>query len=68
MQSIPNEYICRRLIKNAKIVAWDKNSGPTINQLRSTILWRHEMTRKSYNLILESERNENARKLLEDIH
>ncbi|KAL8551638.1 hypothetical protein ACS0TY_000641 [Phlomoides rotata] len=54
--------------KNTKTTTWDKNKRKEAVRIQTSIPWRHQMARKTYNLILESEQSEEARKILEEGH
>ncbi|KAL8535284.1 hypothetical protein ACS0TY_011054 [Phlomoides rotata] len=57
-----------RWTKTTKTATWDKNKGTEEVIIQTSIPWRHQMARKTYNLILESEQSEEARKILEEGH
>ncbi|KAL8505729.1 hypothetical protein ACS0TY_016808 [Phlomoides rotata] len=62
VQTIPDIYIHTRWTKNAKTTTWARAD------IGTSIPWRHQMARKTYNLILESKKSEEARKILEEDH
>lgn len=68
IQKIPDSYILKRWTRYAKSEIWENLSKEQqlSNNRTGSILWRHEMTRKYYNLVLKSEHCEEARKTLED--
>ncbi|KAL8479867.1 hypothetical protein ACS0TY_026711 [Phlomoides rotata] len=66
VQIIPDIYIRTGWTKKAKTATWDKNKGKEVVRIQTSIPWRHQMARKTYNLILESEQSEEARKILEE--
>ncbi|KAL8538393.1 hypothetical protein ACS0TY_000404 [Phlomoides rotata] len=67
VENIPGAYILKRWTKQAKAQVWDKlkfqNTGKDHTQ--STI-WRVDMARKYYNLLLLSQDNEVARGIIEE--
>ncbi|KAL8485631.1 hypothetical protein ACS0TY_027788 [Phlomoides rotata] len=68
IQKIPDAYIKYRWTKTAKSEVWDK-FGRVLSitpQAGRSIPWRHNITRKFYNLVLRSEDNEDAIKIIEE--
>ncbi|KAL8530527.1 hypothetical protein ACS0TY_007532 [Phlomoides rotata] len=66
---IPQQYILKRWTKIAKSEIWDKFNTRIegiYDNTSSSIPWRHDMARKYYNILLECQDDEEARKILED--
>lgn len=68
---IPEQYIVSRWTKNVKRQIWDRylEQGTTAEEgkkLKDSVPWRHKITAQFYNLVVQSEDNLDARKLLED--
>ncbi|KAL8529865.1 hypothetical protein ACS0TY_007067 [Phlomoides rotata] len=69
VQRIPDAYIKNRLTKIAKSKVWDKFVKVSLaEKVGRNIPWRHEITRKLYNLVLRAEENEDAIKIIEESH
>ncbi|KAL8524520.1 hypothetical protein ACS0TY_014198 [Phlomoides rotata] len=68
IQKIPDAYIKNRWTKIAKSEVWDKFGSvlSITSQVGKSIPWRHNITRKFYNLVLRSEDNEDAIKIIEE--
>ncbi|KAL8492229.1 hypothetical protein ACS0TY_023752 [Phlomoides rotata] len=68
VQKIPDAYIKNRWTKTAKSEVWDKFGRvlSITSQAGKSIPWRHNITRKFYNLVLRSEDNEDAIKIIEE--
>ncbi|XP_073059470.1 protein FAR1-RELATED SEQUENCE 5-like isoform X5 [Primulina eburnea] len=66
--SIPEFYIQKRWTKFAKSEIWDRlnNRIERSEKAEDCIPWRHEMARKYYNLVLKSQGNEEARRIVEE--
>ncbi|XP_073130235.1 protein FAR1-RELATED SEQUENCE 5-like [Henckelia pumila] len=66
--TIPEYYIKKRWTKFSKSEIWDKFSSTTgrLEKVDDCFLWRHEMTRKFYNLVLQCQENEEARMIVEE--
>ncbi|KAL8520317.1 hypothetical protein ACS0TY_011023 [Phlomoides rotata] len=68
VQKIQDAYIKNRWTKTAKSEVWDKFGRvlSITSQAGKSIPWRHNITRKFYNLVLRSEDNEDAIKIIEE--
>ncbi|KAL8535745.1 hypothetical protein ACS0TY_011399 [Phlomoides rotata] len=68
VQKIPDAYIKNKWTKTAKSEVWDKFGRvlSITSQAGKSIPWRHNITRKFYNLVLRSEDNEDAIKIIEE--
>ncbi|XP_056695307.1 protein FAR-RED IMPAIRED RESPONSE 1-like [Spinacia oleracea] len=62
---IPEQYIKKRWKKSAKSSVWNKLENEKPEEVQYTP-WRQAMARNYYNLILESQSNEETRTLMED--
>lgn len=65
--NIPDPFILKRWTRNAKSIIWDKlcdiqDHGSNI----SCVTWKQDMMRKLYNLVLEAQYNEEARRIVEE--
>ncbi|KAL8520963.1 hypothetical protein ACS0TY_011493 [Phlomoides rotata] len=70
VQRISDAYIKNRWTKIAKSKVWDKFGKvmSLIEKVGNNIPWRHEITRKFYNLVLRAEENEDAIRIIEESH
>ncbi|KAL8507989.1 hypothetical protein ACS0TY_018512 [Phlomoides rotata] len=69
VQRITDAYIKNRWTKIAKSKVWDKFGKVSLaEKVGRNIPWRHEITRKFYNLVLRAEENEDAIKIIEESH
>ncbi|XP_057529316.1 protein FAR1-RELATED SEQUENCE 5-like [Amaranthus tricolor] len=74
VQKIPAIYILPRWTKNAKKDIWDTlydNQCPSTSlepPRISTLTWRQSMRHKFYNLVLKSQSNEEAKKVVEALY
>ncbi|KAL8497949.1 hypothetical protein ACS0TY_021340 [Phlomoides rotata] len=68
IQKIADAYIKNRWTKIVKSEVWDKFGSvlSITSQAGKSIPWRHNITRKFYNLVLRSEDNEDAIKIIEE--
>ncbi|KAL8487814.1 hypothetical protein ACS0TY_024216 [Phlomoides rotata] len=67
--SATNAYIKNRWTKIAKSKVWDKFGKVSLaEKVGKNIPWTHEITRKSYNLVLRAEENEDAIRIIEESH
>ncbi|GER37283.1 FAR1-related sequence 5 [Striga asiatica] len=69
MTRIPDIYIKRRWTKFARKDLWDNLSigiGKPDEKVNGCNLWRHDIMRKYYNLLLKAQDNNEVRKTMED--
>lgn len=63
---LPDRYFLKRWTKLCKKELWDKLDTMEFERSRDGIPWRHEMTRKYYNLVQKAQENEEAKRIIED--
>ncbi|KAL8515749.1 hypothetical protein ACS0TY_014436 [Phlomoides rotata] len=71
VSKIPQQYIMKRWTKIAKSEIWDKFNTKvegTSDNPPSSIPWRHDMAHKYYNILLECQDDQEARKILENVY
>lgn len=63
---IPKCYIKRRWTKSAKQDLWDKPTSGKFEKGKNPALWRQQMVKKFYNIVLKAQEHEEARTIIED--
>lgn len=68
IEYIPQHYVMKRWTKFAKSEIWDRrlNRKNEESSHPNDFIWRHEMARKYYALVLKCQGNDEAKRILED--